>query len=197
MITFIIPSKGRLTLPRTIQSLKRQTDSDFKTIVVYDGMHIQNEIPDITYMNIEKVGFKNAGGAVRNAAIPFVETDWVGFVDDDDTLLPSYVSDFREHVLLFPEADIFVFRCVFSDMKILPPKYTSDTLELTKVGIYFAIKTNVLKEFNFIPSGKEDWDLLRRCSEADKKIYLSPCINYAVQFDPQDITEIKSIQKQL
>jgi hypothetical protein len=34
----------------------------------------------------------NSAGMVRNAAFQHVDTPWVAFVDDDDTLAPNYVS---------------------------------------------------------------------------------------------------------
>ena len=38
MITFIIPTIGRQTLPRTIQSLKNLQNSNWKAIVIFDAI---------------------------------------------------------------------------------------------------------------------------------------------------------------
>ena len=38
LITFIIPSIARLTLIRTVESLKNQTNPNWRSIVIYDGV---------------------------------------------------------------------------------------------------------------------------------------------------------------
>jgi glycosyltransferase involved in cell wall biosynthesis len=208
-----LPSIGRKSLKKTLHSLQRQTDSGHNAIVVWDGLDVGEKNTDIdpnmyenvSFMSIEKVGKSlhskgSAAGAVRNAAIPYIKTDWTAFVDDDDTLLQTYVSDLRDHVLLFPEVDIFVFRAVNKDMAILPPAETTNTLYMGKVGIYFAIRTSILKQQNFIHTVSEDWDLLHRCSKLGYNIRLSACINYALRFYPiqeTQIDQIHLIQKKL
>ena len=42
IITFIIPSIARLTLLRTVESLKNQTDPNWRSIIIYDGVDYYN-----------------------------------------------------------------------------------------------------------------------------------------------------------
>ena len=81
----MIPSLGRPELSHTLHSIRKQTDDDFETIVVYDGIDIENKEDDknVFFINIHKSS--KGAGPVRNAAIPFITTEWTAFVDDDAT----------------------------------------------------------------------------------------------------------------
>jgi glycosyltransferase involved in cell wall biosynthesis len=92
MITFIIPTINRHTLSRTIDCLINQTNPNWKAIVVFDGVKCEKYLdPRIKSLSIEKMGKQNFAGLVRNQAINMVDTEWIGFVDDDDTISYDYV----------------------------------------------------------------------------------------------------------
>lgn len=101
MITFIIPSINRPTLQRTIDSLLNQTSPNWRAIVVFDGVDgITFEDERIIVLRINKTGLegpKNGqSGLVRNEGIKLVKTDWIGFLDDDDSLDKNYVKTLFE-----------------------------------------------------------------------------------------------------
>ena len=96
-ITFIIPTIGRSTLRRTLQSLQDQTNQNFKCIVVFDGIDPTITVDDNRFKIIKtnKLGQgRNSAGLVRNEGMKLVNTEWIGFVDDDDTLSNTYVDKF-------------------------------------------------------------------------------------------------------
>jgi glycosyltransferase involved in cell wall biosynthesis len=56
MITFIIPTIGRKTLINSIESIINQTNTDWKIIVIFDGIksNININNPKITILEIDK-----------------------------------------------------------------------------------------------------------------------------------------------
>jgi hypothetical protein len=134
-------------------------------------------------MAIEKIGkiminneTHNSAGLVRNKGIEKVETEWIGFVDD--IILPTYLDDFYNHLSNNP--DVIIFHMNDKDI-ILPPLDSTD-FEICKVGISFCLKTSLIKDENFwfINSQFEDYHLLYRLRESNKKIIISEKINYIV-----------------
>ena len=86
-VTFIIPSIGRDTLKTTICSLINQTNSNWKAIIIFDGINptIWTNDNRITMIKCTKLGKnKNSAGLVRNYGILLAKTEWIAFVDDDD-----------------------------------------------------------------------------------------------------------------
>lgn len=188
LLTFIIPTIGRSTLKRTINSLQQLTNKNWNAIVIFDGISPNLQIKDerIKIMEIEKIGkiminneTHNSAGLVRNKGIEKVETEWIGFVDDDDIILPTYLDDFYNHLSNNP--DVIIFHMNDKDI-ILPPLDSTD-FEICKVGISFCLKTSLIKDENFwfINSQFEDYHLLYRLRESHKKIIISEKINYIVR----------------
>ena len=177
LITFVIPSIGRPSLATTLQSLQRQTCPLWKAIVVFDGIPPSLTVSDerIELLSIPKTGSDRSAGEVRNHGLALVKTPWAGFVDDDDTLNPNYVS----HVQTVSMADVIVFRMIRNpDGRILPPLGETE-FKAGQVGISFCMKASLLQEgFTFQSSTMEDFQLLDRLRTAHKKIILSDQIMY-------------------
>ena len=114
-ITFIIPTIGRDTLHTTVESLLNQTCSMWKAIVVFDGVKPSFQTEDERFLILKTERMKkecnNNAGYVRNYGIQFATTDWVAFVDDDDTLRNDYVERFIEESNDY-DADVILFRMV-------------------------------------------------------------------------------------
>jgi glycosyltransferase involved in cell wall biosynthesis len=171
-VTFIIPTIGRETLSLTLQSLKNQTITNWKAIVIFDGIepNISESDPRITIIKTPiKLGQGyNSAGLVRNYGIKFVNTEWVAFVDDDDSITPNYIESFLSELWLDP--DVIIFRMMLDD-RVCPIK---------NVGISFAVKTQLVSKFIFIPSIEEDFEFLDKVRLKKYKIVLSPYITYTV-----------------
>ena len=191
-ITFVIPSINRETLYETLLSLQKQTIYNWKAIIIFDGCEptdknllelLSND--HFLYFSINKLGLikdltHGAAGFVRNIAMNLVTTPWIGFLDDDDFLLPTYTSSLLEEIRITPSADVVLFRMVDKD-QIIPPKYINNIVR-DYVGISFCYKTALFREgFQFGQSEKEDFDLLNSIKNARKKIVLSPFITYLVR----------------
>lgn len=186
LITFIIPTIGRSTLTKSIESLKKLNFKNWRAVVVFDGIEpnikeYDNRIK-IVKLN-KKVGQgRNSAGNVRNYGYNFVNTEWVGFLDDDDTLNPYYI-DYLYNDLLQDDIDVLIFRMIYNCGKILPMPEDND-FKINEVGISFCLKTELAKKFLFIPSGTEDFELLDRLRSNGYNIVISDYIGYNV--NPND-----------
>ena len=183
LITFIIPSIGRSTLSRTLESIKQNTDADWNAIVMFDGVEptLESDDPRIRIMRMEKIGKSNHAGLVRNQAIQFANTEWIGFVDDDDIIKPTYISHLKQH-LSENMKDVVIFRMQFFNNVILPPPGRTD-FELCQVGISFCVKKDCFTKDNiwFEPHVYEDFNLLNQLRTQGKSIMISPFVNYVVR----------------
>jgi glycosyltransferase involved in cell wall biosynthesis len=187
MITFIIPTIGRPTLSRTINCLLEQSNPNWNAIIVFDGVKSIN-YPDsrIKSVSIPKIGYTNCAGLVRNSAIKIADTEWIGFVDDDDTISQDYVEKFEEEIKLNPNAKCIIFRMKtkFDPDKVLPAPNHTNFIK-NKVGISFAIK----KDLNilFEPSITEDYFLLDKIRKNNHPMIISPYVTYFVREEPSNI----------
>lgn len=186
IITFIIPSCGRSTLSRSLDSLIAQETPNWRAIVVFDGpdgsMAAGRKDRRITYKYTGKqLGEKNHAGAVRNMGLDHVETKWVGFLDDDDTVTADYVSALVNEVG-HEEVDAVVFRMRREDGSVVPPTQAID-FSKNEVGISFALRMEYVNQNNvrFVPGPTEDFDLLRKLRTAGAKVVLSPFLTYRVR----------------
>ena len=76
LVTFIIPTIGRNTLRNSIKSLLNQTETNWKAIIIFDGIkcNIKNNDERIKIIEIDKMGCgKNNAGNVRNHGMSLVE----------------------------------------------------------------------------------------------------------------------------
>lgn len=194
MITFIIPTINRKSLQRSIDCLIAQTNKEWKAIVIFDGVPIATyHDPRIKSIKINKVGKLNYAGYVRNYGIKEVETEWIGLLDDDDTISENYVEKFKEEINTNPDAKCIIFRMKtnFDVDKILPAQHHKNFIK-NKVGISFAFK----KDLNllFEPSATEDFDFLNRIRENNHKMIISPYITYFVRDNPQTVPALDRIK---
>lgn len=197
IITFIIPTIGRDTLQRSIQSLIDQTNPNWNAIVVFDGIE-PNIICDDARVNImqcNKLGenhenMNNSAGNVRNYAVPFLETEWIGFLDDDDTLAPDYIETLCSEFSTYPELDVLIFRMKHNQYGIIP-SLDNRNITWSNVGISFSLKAKIMKQDGilFTPSHTEDFDFLNRIRENSYKIIIHPLVKYFVRDTPHPIEE--------
>lgn len=192
LITFIIPTIGRDTLPNAIQSLFSQTINDWKAIIVFDGINeinsnLKSLLNDdrILYLTIEKTGSVGTGvhgtaGSVRNIGMEYVNTPWIGFLDDDDKLTPDYCKCLLYEINITPKVDVISFKMYDKDNIIPPVGY--NMIIPGMIGISFCFKSYLFREgFKFKQSGVEDYTLLKDFENAKLKIVLSPFVCYIVR----------------
>ena len=193
-ITFIMPSINHPNINIAIKSLLNQTIQNWKLIIVFDCIddnliNISND-PRITYINLkEKKGAKNKNGnagLVRNMAFPLVNSEWIGYLDDDDALDERYISNLIDEIGLKNDLECVLFRLYFKDhpwknYKYVPINNIEDII-LNNCPISFCHKNfNV----NFVNSDGEDYIYMKQLKTLGKKICISPFVNYYVhQINP-------------
>jgi glycosyltransferase involved in cell wall biosynthesis len=187
LVTFVIPSIGRPTIDRALTSILSQKNSNWRVLIVYDGVPESHTIKDprIEWIRSEKQG---SAGATRNSALPKIQTEWIAFLDDDDAVSSDYVDRLLEMSAVTPAPDIVVFRMKFvSNGTILPSLQSSASLQKSFVGISFAIRKDVFADVPFKPVHAEDFYLLQDAHQAGKTILLSKYLTYAIRPSDNDV----------
>lgn len=191
MITFIIPTIGRKTLERTLKSIENQSNHNWKAIVIFDGVRptVTTNNSRITILEApQKLGEgKNSAGNVRNYGMKFVDTEWIGFVDDDDVISPDFVDRFYAEINEFPAIDVVIFRMYrHSDRRILPKLQAKNFIK-SQVGISFVIKSDLFKAgYKFMPGKCEDYTYLNKLRRNGFRIMISPYVTYFVRGDVEN-----------
>ena len=191
-ITFIIPSIGRNSLLNTIDSLKNQNNNNWKAIIIFDGCknildeHYIND--QILFYEIEKTNCViNQASDVRNYALQFVESNWIAFLDDDDTISNDYVDYFLNQKNIF-NFDLFIYRMINQDLKIFPSLLSRDLIPCD-VGISFIAKKDIFEKVKFENSHCEDYDFLNLVKKYNYLILISNTIKYFVKSSYVDYKE--------
>ena len=188
-VTFITPSLNRPTLPRAIQSLYNQTDTRWKSIIIYDNVDatLAFDAKKIKTLNTDsKLGVitnnkqpHNQAGLVRNAGLEKVDTKWTAFLDDDDTLTPNYVE-----LLLskYSEFDLVIFKMHCTKNNLIIPRHWLPAIRFANVGISFAFKTPkepILFDRN---DGGEDFEFVKKLVERGYKYTVTEEVCYHVAY---------------
>jgi glycosyltransferase involved in cell wall biosynthesis len=188
-ITFIIPTVARPTLKDTLLSLINQTNPKWKAIVIFDSIEPDTTITELTDNRITTVQCSklgegiNSAGNVRNYGIKYATTEWVAFVDDDDSVKNNYVDIFLNEIF-YHDVDAIIFRMVIhpTEPYFILPYNNTDNFYCCHVGISFAFKKCIFDSgIMFEPSGVEDFTLLDKIRGNKYKMMISPYSLYFVR----------------
>lgn len=129
LISVILPSFNRgSVLPRAIESVLAQTESNLELIVVDDGScdDTQALIAGIEDPRIRSVrGDRNRGANwARNRGIERARASLVSFLDSDDVYLPNKVEAVLALLAARPHVDLLVDSFVCRDRKAKPEQKT-------------------------------------------------------------------------
>ena len=183
-ITFIIPSINRESLELTIKSLQNQKYKNWCGIIIFDNCYpcdnikniLDNEIR-LLYISIKKRGgifiendkIRSFSGDVRNIGMSIIRTEWIAFIDDDDTISDDYITIFLREITVDKSTDCIIFRMLNQNI-IIPSKKNTSIIK-GNVGISFIYRTSLYKEgFIFYSCDTEDYFLLKELEENDKEI---------------------------
>ncbi len=203
LITFIIPTIGRLSLLKTIESLKNLKIDKWNCIILFDGIEnniIKNNDNRIKIIELKnKLGqYPNYAGNVRNYAFNLINTEWIGFVDDDDTLSPYYINNLIEEININNNIECCIFRMIYKNLNFLPKIDDNDIIK-NNVGISFCFKKNIfskIKNLIFENNSHEDYYFLKKLKNNNIEIVISPFINYFIKTEYiQLVNNIKNIPR--
>lgn len=89
LLTVVIPTHDRhAMIAGAVDSALRQTLQDLEVIVVDDGSVPAVELPPHPRLRCIRVSLGQGPAAARNAGLAAARGRWIGFLDDDDRLLP-------------------------------------------------------------------------------------------------------------
>jgi glycosyltransferase involved in cell wall biosynthesis len=179
-ITFIIPSINRPSIINAVNSLLNQTNPNWECIIIYDGVD-GFKFDDVRIKTVitEKIGgsssFHGISGLVRNVGLNMVNTDWIGFLDDDDTLDSNYV-----HTLFtkYNDYDFIIWKMKYTNGLILP---RGNSIEFGDVGISYCYK-NKFENLRFDKNRDgEDFDFLIKLKSLTNNFIIAPEVYYNIR----------------
>lgn len=94
----ILPTIGRESLRRAIDSVIKQSYQDWLLWIIADQIVIPNcwpmELDDriIVYETIDLPASPDSGARARNFGIHQGDADWIAYIDDDDEWLPNHLE---------------------------------------------------------------------------------------------------------
>lgn len=109
-VSVVIPAYNAMTyLPQTLDSVLRQTFTDFEVLIINDGSkdNIIQWVSEITDPRVKLISQENQGlPGARNTGIAHAQGEYIAFLDADDlwesTKLEKQIQCFEEH----PEAGV-------------------------------------------------------------------------------------------
>jgi glycosyltransferase involved in cell wall biosynthesis len=185
-ITFVIPSIGRNTLKRSIDSLNKQTNDSWNAIIVYDGVEPEIDFSSdkIKTIKIPKTGVMGnhhgQSGLVRNYGLDICDTEWVGFLDDDDTIDSNYVETL---LTKYNDLDLVIWRMRYVNNMVIP-RIGNDNIVFGNIGISISFKKKFLDgglRFKNNRDG-EDFDIVKSMVEISDKYLITNEVYYKVGF---------------
>jgi len=180
-VTFVIPSVNRPTLQASIDSLIMQSNPNWQCVIVYDGVDGSDfDDPRIRTIRANKLGgFGQTGmaGLVRNIGIETVDTEWVAFLDDDDTLMLGYVEKLLSK---YKDFDAVVFRMKYQNGAIIPLPHDS-RMYFCNVGISFAYKMREPKILFDSNRDGEDFDMVQKLQGIFSRFIVADEVMYNVR----------------
>ncbi len=202
LVTFVIPTLGRPSLRRAIDSVVAQYDDGWRAIVVHDPRAPWGARDEHFRKHSERDGYtlamgprillvagrSRSAGELRNEGIARARTDWIAFLDDDDELDPMYVAHLRQHAMGFNPAPVFVSRMDHPTLGVLPDPIEPE-IAWGKVGISYAVRRDVLWPDPFHAEdlsnpgelGNEDYRLLNDLRACGNRIAISDHVDYIVR----------------
>ena len=160
LFTVIVCTFNRETLlPRALDSLLAQTETDWEALIVDDGSvdnttqivksYIQQN-PNLRYMFHQNRGLASS----RNIAVPAAQGEFVTFLDSDDAYTPDHLSVRRQLIEANPQADF-----LHGGMRIIGDEYVIDRFDSSmKISLYDCIidGTFVVRRSTFLSLGGFD-----------------------------------------
>ena len=91
-VTVVLPTQGRSSLARSIQSILDQSFSPAEVLVVDDSAKQNVDFQNPGLITVLRTGGSKGPAFARNVGLGAAKSDWVAFLDDDDYWLPNHIQ---------------------------------------------------------------------------------------------------------
>lgn len=135
-VTVVIPHYDAAdTVRSAVDSVLAQTFTDFSLLVVDDGSPtspVPHDLPDDPRISVDRLPLNVGYAGVTNHAVRSARSEWVTFVDADDTIEPTYLErlvaagDTSDADIVFAPMLRISGRSVLPQKHWAPPGRTSD-----------------------------------------------------------------------
>ena len=215
-VSVIIPCFNQLEfLEEAVESVKRQTFTDYEIIIINDGSTEPNAILLLNQFishNITVIHDTNKGvSAARNKAIRSAQGEYILPLDADDKIHPNYLKSAMEIIEKSTQIEIVLTGVTYfgglNHTEFLP-KY-SRRLHLLQ-NLFF--NTCLFRKSSFLSVGGydeefmigwEDWDFYLRLIKSENQIEIIPEFYYYYRIKPfsrnSDLVDVKKniVEQQL
>lgn len=193
MFSIIIPTHNRpILLRRTLQSLIAQTFRDFQVIVVDDSPQYVPPYEELNalagrYTYVIRSGKPGPAGS-RNLALKLVDSEYVLFLDDDDSFDPGHLQALAAAIGSARPPLVFCdFQVQHEDRVFMPPRLLHrEAISIagaTRDSVYvlnripnscLAYRRDVVTGHSFPEEMDlyEDWDFLLQCVEDHELVHV-------------------------
>ena len=166
MFTFIVPTINRSTLNYAVESVINQSITEWKAIVCGDGI-MPPSFEDNRILSV--MTERGDATKTREAALQYVDTEWVAFLDDDDWVAPNYLEIFYKYI---ESSDVIISQM----MNYGTPIPQLNWIQHGQVGISFALRTDVWRVNKMPDPPSEDYKFLHLLEMKNYRIsYTNNC----------------------
>lgn len=201
VISIVMPTYNRPDdLKKAIDSVLSQTYKNWELYIVGDNCsvleNVMNEYYDkrIKWWNLEN-NYGSGGAVPRNYALKRgVVTDWVTYLDDDNTWEPHHLQSLVDCIEKNPSSSY-----VFSSMNIEGKPLLFKEPKRGRIDTSCVIhKTSLLYKYGYWKDRVEagyahDWEFFSRWVDELYSYTLTPSVNYSIDYNTQSYDELKNM----
>ena len=201
VISIVMPTYNRPDhLRRAIDSVLNQTYEKWELYIVGDNCPVIQDVMEnyldkrIKWWNLEK-NYGSGGAVPRNYALKKgVVTEWVTYLDDDNTFCPDHIQTLVECANQNPSSSY-----VFSSMNIEGKPLLFKEPKRCRIDTSCVMhKTSLLYKYGYWKDRVEagyahDWEFFSRWCDEMYSPTLKPTLNYSIEYNNQSYDELKNI----
>lgn len=176
LVSYVIPTVGRNSILHTLKSIELQDTGKFLPTYC---------IPDSS--SNRRPNDESNAGLTRNRALDLIDRGWVGFVDDDDILVPGCLRQFYQYM---SDYDVLIPKAKFPSGHAL---WSTTDIIGGNVGIWFYYNKDKFPHVRFSQGGYEDFRFLVHLKNMGARIKFIDQVSYIVQPTKSELEEYNLI----